>query len=187
LEQSLVRVVKHRDDRRVVEDQLLGPPVSLDADVEVVRAASALEHVVDDRVGVAEEIARAPRVEQLRQEVVGVGDVRVPGIEEDRQLALVDHPRERGPVGVVLELHRHPDRRQRLLDLFVLAQDVISLRAGPDRDGRQAPPAGVSGVGEQVARLLPIERVSDEIGIEASIPGGESPERRCSDRRTRSG
>src|SRR3989442_9607868 len=69
LEEPLVGVMHHRDDRRVVEHELLGTLVELDSPLEVRRVPRGHEQLVDRGIRVMEEIAGALRVEELEKEV----------------------------------------------------------------------------------------------------------------------
>src|SRR5882762_9117002 len=138
LEQALVGVVEEWDDRRVLENQLLGLLIQLDAALVIPGAPRAHQDVVDGGVRVAEEVTGPPRVKQSSEEIIRVRDIGIPRVEEDRELALVEHLRERRPVGEIANVDGDPHRAERLLDLIVLPHDIGSFRARPDRDGPKA-------------------------------------------------
>ncbi len=114
-------------------------------------------------------------MEQLREEIVGVRDVGVPRPQEDGKLAVIDHLRERSPVRVVVDLGRDADRRERLLDLLVLEDDVVPLHARPDREGRQAASTRIARPRQQIAGLLRVVRVPGELRIEAERARRQNP------------
>src|SRR5262249_910581 len=75
LEQALVAVVQDRDERRVVQDLLLGPTIRRDPPLHVRFGPGQAEQRVDVGALVRKDVTRTPRVEQLRQEIVRVGHV----------------------------------------------------------------------------------------------------------------
>src|SRR2546428_6193674 len=178
LEEPLVRVVVDRHDRRVVEDHLLGFPVQLDPPLQIAHAPSARELIVHDWVRVPEEVARAPRVKELGEEIIWIRDIGMPGVQEDGQHPFVEHLRERRPICEVVDFRDNPDRRERLLDLLVLTDDIVPLHARPDRDGWQTTPPGVARVGEKPTGLVRIIRGSYDPRVEAESARGEDSARK---------
>src|SRR5439155_1344371 len=167
LEDSLVRVVQDRNERRVVQHELLDTLVELDSSVNVRRVPGSHEQVVDHGVRVPEEVARAVRVEELEEEVVRIWHVRVPAVHEDGEPPLFEQLRERRTVGEIVELNRDADRSKLPLDLLVLADNVVTLDTRPDRDRAEAAAIGIAGLGEQLASPPRIVRVRGEPGIVA--------------------
>src|SRR5581483_1890668 len=124
-----------------------------------------------DRVLVAEVVPGTPGVEELVEEVVRVGDVGEPGVEEYGERPRGQLSRERRPVGQVPELAADTDRGQRLAEGFVLAEHPGRSDARPEHHDGQATTAGIPGLGEQFARPGRIVLVSTQAGIEALRPG----------------
>src|SRR5688572_878623 len=149
LEQSLVVVVPHRNDGSVLEDHLFDAPVEIDSLLDLRSGAGADEERVDRGIAVAEQIAGTLRVEQSEEEVVGVRDVRPPGVLEHRQAALAELTRELRPWREVLELRSDPDGGQLLPDFVVLAHHVAFLGRGPDLEEGEALPVWESRLCEQ--------------------------------------
>src|SRR5947209_1125134 len=154
LEEPLVGVVPDRHDRSVIEDELLSLAVEARLARQVPLPLRLEEELIDHRVRVSREVPGAARVEELEQEVVRVRHIGKPCIEEHRELALREHRRERGPVRLVVELGLDSHRRQVLLDLRVLLQELLELHTGPDLDRGETAPARVSGQGKEIPGSL---------------------------------
>src|SRR5215831_4065766 len=98
LEQPLVGVVEARNQRDVVENQLLGAAVQIDTSAHILLRPRLNQEIVHDRVSVPREVAWTLRVEELEEEVVGVRYIREPRVQEHRELALGKRRGERRPV-----------------------------------------------------------------------------------------
>src|SRR3990170_4950415 len=177
LEKPLVRVVQNWNDRRVLEDQFLRPPVEVHPACEVRLPPRPEQQVVHHRVGIAEEIAGASGVEELEEKVVRIRDIGEPRVQENGELPFAKHLGKGRPVRQVLEVSLDSHRIQVLLDLLMLAKDPLEPDARPDRDWGEPTSPGVPRLGKELPCPHGVIGVPLEFGVEAQGSRRQDPAR----------
>ena len=125
LKESFVGVVPDRNDGSVIEHHLFSLAIEVRLPLKVPLPFRLEEEVIHRLVRVTREVAGTSRVEEREEEVIRMRHIGGPRVEEDRELALGKHCRERRPIRLVVELSLDADRRQILLDLLVLLKELL--------------------------------------------------------------